>query len=145
MSWSDAVSNAPTARRSHDFPPPSQPDHTSPSYAHAITQLQQQQKEFQRQLTEITTKINAIITSPLPCPPTNTLEPAQIHAVIDDKIAQIVKKITDSHAANIAPLCESLKGLADRQNKLEKSIQSLYETIHSSHPSKKMKHHPYHD
>lgn len=142
VSWSDAVCNPPTAQRPLNPPPPPQSDHTSPSYAHAIAQLQQQHKEFQRQLTEITTKINAINTSPLPGPPPNTLEPAQLHGIIDDKLTQIVKQITDSHAATIAPLCAGLQGLTDRQNMLEQSIQNIYETIHSSHPSKKTKLHP---
>lgn len=146
VSWSAALRNSPAAPN----PIPSHPSQpltpVPPTYESVLKELKEQQQRFQKQLDNLTKKIEALVTSPLPAPvapPVPTSD--QINAAIDSKLVDVLKQLIDAQGESLAPLCSGIQALTDRQNKLEQAIQGIHDTLASSHPTKKLKHHPYHD
>lgn len=153
VSWSAKLTNAPTAQipLSPTHPLPPQHNYT---FTVMLEEFRQQQQRFQKQLDDLTNKIEKLVQTPLPSTLSQpTTPPEQISAliettftqIIETKLAQALKQLIDTQAENLNTLCRNLQTLTDRQNKIELAMQGIKETLSNAHPPKKTKHHPYYD
>lgn len=153
VSWSAKLTNAPTAQIPSSPTPLLPPPHNY-SFTAVLEEFRQQHQRFQKQLDELTQKIETLVQTPLPATTSQpTTPPEQIPAliettltqIVETKLAQVFKQLIDTQAENLTTLCRSLQAFTERQNKLELAIQGIQESLSNAHPPKKSKHHPYYD